>query len=113
MDANLPRNKNITSVSINETLPSDFYLEQNYPNPFNSGTTIRFFLKKDQRVSLEIYNSLGQIVRTLVDDHLPAGWLSLRWDGKDEFGNAVASGIYSCRLCFENAAFSRKMLLIE
>ena len=69
-------------------------LSGNYPNPFNPTTTINFNLKNDSKVSLIIYNVRGQKVRTLVNDDLQAGSHSIVWDGKNESGKSVSSGVY-------------------
>jgi hypothetical protein len=74
-------------------LPTAFALHQNYPNPFNPVTTIRYDLPVTGRVALEVYNILGQKVRTLVNEIQDAGFKSVQWDA----GN-VASGVYFCRL---------------
>ncbi len=78
--------------------PKHFELSQNYPNPFNPTTTIKYALKEDVKVSLKIYNSLGQEVRTLVNEHQNAGFKEIMWDGKNNQGSAVPSGIYMYRL---------------
>ncbi|APF19660.1 Por secretion system C-terminal sorting domain-containing protein [Caldithrix abyssi DSM 13497] len=87
-----------SSVGIQEKLqnqiPRQFALLQNYPNPFNPTTIITYELPKTSRVSLTIYNLLGQKVRTLINTHQPAGQYQVQWDGKDDFGNPLASGIY-------------------
>ena len=81
-------------VAATVSLPEQFHLYQNYPNPFNPETTIRFTLPQAGHVQLVIFNLLGQKVRTLVDGDRKAGFYSLRWDGRVEFGNPAASGIY-------------------
>jgi bacillopeptidase F len=80
--------------------PTDFRLEQNYPNPFNAGTTIPVVIggSATQSVRLDIVNILGQQVRTLIAANLEPGSYSLSWDGRDESGSAVASGVYFSRL---------------
>lgn len=85
----------------------------NRPNPFNAYTEIEFSLPEAGHTSLRIYNINGQLVRTLRDDHLPAGSHMVRWDGLDEAGTRVASGIYFCRLEHEGTAQARKMLLLK
>ncbi len=71
---------------------------QNYPNLFASSTTIQFFLPKPGYTTLKIYNSTGELVRTLVNNRLTAGWHSIIWNGKDNNDRKVASGVYFCRL---------------
>jgi hypothetical protein len=82
-------------VGLNpQTVPATFSLEQNYPNPFNPTTTIYYQLPTPARVSIQIYNLLGQSIRTLTDELNPAGYHHIQWDGRDMLGNLVASGIY-------------------
>jgi len=78
------------------TTPSTgtFAFAQNYPNPFNPKTQIQYELPSDGHVTLKVYNTLGQIVRTLVDEVKPAGVHVVRWDGIDDGGREVASAIY-------------------
>lgn len=90
-----------------------FSLAQNYPNPFNPSTTIRFSLDSAQPASLRIYNSRGQLVRTLVDGVGEAGPQLLVWDGRDDSGNALGSGIYLYRLSVTGKTETRKMILIK
>ncbi len=84
--------------ALTEALPTEFSLSQNYPNPFNPTTTIKYALKERVRVSLKIYDMLGQQVRTLVDDDQNAGFKEVVWDGKNDFGQPVASGVYLYRM---------------
>ncbi len=78
--------------------PGRFGLQQNYPNPFNAGTQIRFGLAAPGHVGLRVYNMLGQLVKTLVDEDLPAGEHQVLWGGVDEQGRPLASGVYFYRL---------------
>jgi len=95
-------------------LPTSFALRQNYPNPFNPTTIISFSLPKRSDVELTIYNMLGQTIRTLLSQSMPAGEYSVTWDGKDKSGSSVASGVYLYRLRV-GAEFSetRKMVLLK
>lgn len=79
-------------------LPDAFILYQNYPNPFNPTTVIRFELPVSNNVTVNIYNILGQRVKTLVDDYIYSGSHIINWDGKNDFGVTVSSGIYFCRM---------------
>jgi hypothetical protein len=81
-----------------ESVPRDFELGQNYPNPFNPGTRIQFSLPSGGEASLTVYNAVGQRVRTLADGRHRPGRYVVDWDGADESGRAVASGIYHYRL---------------
>lgn len=102
-------------------LPNATALLQNYPNPFNPETEIRFDLSRtfEGAVRLEILNVLGQPVRTLVAGHLPPGFHRRIWDGRDERGLRVASGIYFAKLIAlpddgrEKLIAIRKMLLAQ
>lgn len=78
--------------------PADFAVLHNYPNPFNPSTTILFTLPADARVQLHIYNAHGQNVRTLVDGTFTAGPHHVQWDGLDETGERLSSGVYIYRL---------------
>jgi len=75
-----------------------YALFQNYPNPFGSGTTIRYQLPKTGKVTIGIYNLLGERIATLVDEQQKAGHYNAYWNGKDDRGNRIASGIYFCRM---------------
>ena len=77
-----------------EIVPSAFSLSQNYPNPFNPTTVIRYQLPASSEVKLSIYNTTGQLVRTLVNGEMPAGSHAISWDATDNSGQRVASGVY-------------------
>lgn len=110
----------VTGIRPVKQKPSSYVLEQNYPNPFNPSTTVRYYLPEPSRVSLEIYNVLGQGIRTLASaENEEAGYKSLVWDGNDTNGNPVSSGMYII-LLFGNSSvtqshfvFSEKMLLMR
>jgi len=95
------------------TLPKEYALFQNYPNPFNPSTVIKFTLPANAHVELTIYNLLGKKVRTLVTSDLAAGDHSVTWDGLDEIGDGVASGMYLYRLQTGSFVASRKMILMR
>jgi hypothetical protein len=94
-------------------LPIDYALEQNYPNPFNPTTTIEYGLPVDGHVTINVYNVLGQEVRRLVDDDQTAGKHNVLWDGTDDAGAAVATGVYLYRIEAGPFTASRSMLLIK
>jgi hypothetical protein len=79
-----------------------YQLAQNYPNPFNPSTLIRFGLVERGNVQVQIYNHLGQVVRTLAEEEFAAGWHELSWDGRNQSGEAVASGVYFYRLTVQD-----------
>jgi len=91
----------------------DLSLAQNYPNPFNLRTEISLDLPKDGEVSLKIYNLVGQIVRTLVNQKMNQGHYIFFWDGTDQNGREVASGIYFVQLVSKNLVTTRKMVLLK
>jgi hypothetical protein len=94
-------------------IPDRFDLRQNYPNPFNPACNIEYSLPKGSHVSLSIYNILGQKVRTLVNEYQSAGYKSVRWDGKDNLGREVTSGIYFDRIKAGDFVQAKKMVLIR
>lgn len=94
-DAQVP-----TGVPLSEpvSLPADIGLRQNYPNPFNGSTVFEYYLSSPQVVRLEVFNPLGERVRTLVNEFKSVGVYHILWDGLNERGNHVASGVYQVRL---------------
>ena len=94
-------------------LPTDFALEQNFPNPFNPETAIRYALPEAGNVSLIVYNMLGQEVVRLVDANQTPGFYAIQWNGQDELGRSVASGVYLYRLQAEGFSKTHKMLLLK
>ncbi|MCK4956487.1 MAG: T9SS type A sorting domain-containing protein, partial [Candidatus Cloacimonetes bacterium] len=86
---------------------------QNYPNPFNPETTINFSLQEAGDMALEIYNIKGQRVTTLVSSNLEAGKHSVVWNGKDESGRSVVSGIYFYRMRSGKYIETKKMILLK
>lgn len=88
-------------------------LTQNYPNPFNPETTIAFTLKSPAKVRLEIFNSRGQKIRTMVKEQRPAGEHFVVWNGRDNNGDRVGSGVYLYRLSAEERTEHRKMMLLK
>jgi hypothetical protein len=98
-------------VGTQGLIPNSFALFQNYPNPFNPTTQIRFDLAKDADVRLVIYNVMGQEVRTMVAASLPAGSHRIGWNGLDNNGLSVGSGIYVYRITAGGFVQSKKMLL--
>jgi flagellar hook assembly protein FlgD len=110
---------NTTGVGEGEEIPTVFSIGNNYPNPFNPSTVIRYGVPQQSTVSLKIYNVLGQEIATLVDEVKSAGFFTVQWNGTNQFGSEVASGIYL--YLFEAKAVdgsetfkeSKKMLLLE
>ena len=103
-----------TDVSQPETSqPREFALHQNYPNPFNPATEIRYSLPTVAQAKLEIYNVLGEKIRTLIDRKQSDGAYAVNWDGRDDRGERVSSGVYLYRLQTDQAVQTRKMLLVH
>ncbi|MHB8580368.1 MAG: FlgD immunoglobulin-like domain containing protein [Ignavibacteriaceae bacterium] len=106
-----------TSSSLSKVavkiVPDQFALSQNYPNPFNPSTTIKYQLAKDTRVSLTIYDMLGQEVRTLVSSEQSAGYYNVVWDGRNANGYQVSSGVYIYRLQAGSFVQTLKMSLLK
>ncbi len=94
-------------------LPTEFALSQNYPNPFNPSTEIRFALPTNSAVTLEIFNVLGQKVKTLANGPMNAGYQSIIWNGTDETGSGVASGMYFYKLNAGGKTFTKKMMMLK
>jgi uncharacterized repeat protein (TIGR02543 family) len=94
-------------------IPSAYQLDQNYPNPFNAHTAIGYALPQETRVRLVIYNPMGQLVRQLVNKIQPAGYKRVRWDGRDDQGQEVGSGVYLVRLDADLQRFTKKITLMK
>lgn len=93
--------------------PDAFALSQNFPNPFNPETQISYSLPREAHVTLTIFNVLGQKVKTLVDELQDAGYKSIRWDGENDSGNKVSSGIYFYRIQAGDYSQTKRMVLLE
>lgn len=98
---------------ITQALPSSFELLQNFPNPFNPSTTVQFNLPQSSQVEIAIYNILGQEVRLLINESKPAGRHQVTWDGTDNRGKPVTSGLYFYRITTDQYTMSKKMLLLK
>jgi len=105
----------ITEVANEDpiTVPLKTELQGNYPNPFNPTTTIRFAMKDAGNTSVMIYNIKGQLVRTLVQENMKAGYHQVVWNGLDNKGNKAASGLYLYRLQTGKVSSTRKMLMLK
>ena len=96
-----------------DVLPYRFELSQNYPNPFNPVTTIEYSLPTRSHVSIQIYNVLGQKVRTLVDREQAAGSYTITWDGTTTSGQPAATGVYLYHYQAGDHVETKKMLLLK
>jgi hypothetical protein len=93
--------------------PTNFKLEQNYPNPFNPATTIKFAIPTETRVQIAVFDITGRLVKVLIDNVLPAGEYLTVWDGTDQNGFKVSSGIYIYRMYADEFVTSKKMMLAK
>ncbi|UCE17301.1 MAG: VCBS repeat-containing protein [Gemmatimonadota bacterium] len=100
-------------VKAESALPTQYSLTQNYPNPFNPETTIQFAIPISSHVSLAIFNMTGERVKGLIEGERAPGYHSIRWDGTDDYGNTVSSGVYFYRLRAQGFNQSKKMLLVK
>jgi methionine-rich copper-binding protein CopC len=98
---------------LSAALPESFELKQNYPNPFNPSTNIEFTLPVSSVVTLEVFNIMGQRVRTLVNEPLQAGVHQVVWNSCGDDGQRVASGVYFYRIQADQLASTRKMVLLK
>ncbi|GJQ61483.1 MAG: hypothetical protein SCALA702_05360 [Melioribacteraceae bacterium] len=104
----------VTDVKPEVTvIPDEYSLSQNYPNPFNPSTNIKYALPVEGMVSVKVYNMLGQEVKTLVNEVKNAGTYNLNWNGTDNFGSSIASGVYIVRIQANDFVMSRKMVLLK
>ena len=104
----------VTGIADNgNSLPAKFALDQNYPNPFNPSTTIKFSLPENGRAELTVYDILGQRVKSLVSDYLEAGAHEIIWDGSDQSGDDVASGMYLYKLQAGDYSEIKQMTLLR
>ncbi|KAA3618617.1 MAG: T9SS C-terminal target domain-containing protein [Calditrichaeota bacterium] len=107
----------LTTISAvnsgNDLLPARFALEQNYPNPFNPSTTVKYSLAKTSDVRINVYNSLGQLVKVLVDQKQDAGSFEVTWTGRDVAGRIASSGIYFVKMTAGDFKSIKKMTLLK
>lgn len=98
---------------LTENLPPDYMLGQNYPNPFNPSTEIEYFVRRQGHVKLEIFNLLGQKLHTLVDEEKKSGTHRVTWDGTNDLGGSVSTGVYLYRLEADTFEKTNKMILLK
>ena len=100
-------------ASERDALPTEVALDQNFPNPFNPTTTVQFSLPRASRVTLNIYDSLGKHVRTLVSGDYLVGTHTAVWDGTNDQGKILASGVYFYTLSTGQHKSQKKLLLLK
>jgi flagellar hook assembly protein FlgD len=103
---NPPQATPVASTKVNS-------LDQNYPNPFNPQTTIAFSVRDRGVVSLKVYNVAGELVRTLASEEFTAGAHTKVWDGRNDAGQPVSSGVYFYKLVSNNFTQTKKMVLLK
>jgi flagellar hook assembly protein FlgD len=103
----------VSEEEYQENIPNSFALKQNYPNPFNPQTIIEYVLPKGCELEIAIYNILGRKVRTLVKEFQKSGQHRVDWDGKDEEGKEVSSGIYFYQIKTPEFSQAKKMVLLR
>ena len=106
-------NQKIENIILNDYVPSAFKLNQNYPNPFNPITNIDFIINQDSDIKLTIHDIAGNLVKTLVDKKMNQGSYSYTWNGNNDAGFPVASGIYIYTLQSTNFLDSKRMILLK
>ena len=95
------------------SIPLAYHLDQNYPNPFNPTTQIQFGIPQAGNVTLKIYNSVGQLVKTLVDGNMSEGYHQVTWDATDNSGSKLSSGVYFYRITSGTFTQVNKMMLLK
>ncbi len=105
----------VTGINKSETntLPSDYNLEQNYPNPFNPTTNIQYQIPVQSEVSINIYDMLGRLVKTLINGVESKGIHTVAWDGSNNLNQKVSSGIYFYKLSTGNFVSIKKMIMLK
>ncbi len=101
------------SVSTTPTTPSQFVVSQNYPNPFNPSTTFRVSMPTESDLSISIYSIVGEKVRDITYEHVPAGVHEVAWDGRNSSGSIAASGVYFYRVTTGQKTIIQRMLLLK
>lgn len=103
----------IASQKLVEKVIKSFQLYQNYPNPFNPSTTIEYEIPETGLVEINIYNIQGRLVKKLDNSVHQSGTQKIVWNGRDNFGNTTASGVYFCQVKFAGNMLVKKLMLIK
>ncbi len=117
-DKTVEAEEDMVIENANPELPEVFSLSQNYPNPFNPATTIKFQLPEKNgtatvRTVLRVYDILGRLVRTIVDEDMSPGFYTKQWDGLNDKGVGISSGVYFYSIMAGDFRQTKKMLLIK
>ena len=94
-------------------IPNEFSIKDNYPNPFNPETTIEFGLPSEENVTILIFNQIGQLIRTLYENPLSAGYHTITWNGQTDNGEAAPSGVYFLRFSAGEFSSTQKMMMVK
>jgi hypothetical protein len=111
-EGRIAANIQVARFQLGSSVPDEYALHQNYPNLFNAKTMIKYQLPKSGEVSLKIYNSLGQEVRSLIHEEKEAGFHEIHWNGMDDNGSRVSSGIYIYQFQARDFVRIKKMLFL-
>ena len=103
----------LTLQGASVDLPTEFAIGDNYPNPFNPTTTINFALPEEANVTLEVYDTMGRRIATLMSSQLAAGRYETNWNGRNDAGASVASGVYLYRIKAGSFSETKTMLLMK
>ena len=96
-----------------ESIPKKFYLKQNYPNPFNPITFIQYDLPEDVSVNITIYDMMGRVVKTLINDKQTSGYKSIMWNATNDRNDPVSAGLYLYSIKIGGFIHTKKMLLLK
>ena len=102
-----------TLSNEHEITPAVFTLYQNHPNPFNPSTNIGYQLAKNNHVKITIYNTMGKLVKILVDDFQSSGFRTIKWNGRNSNNDNVSSGIYFYSIQSGEFQATKKMILLD
>jgi len=97
----------------NAQIPKEYILNQNYPNPFNPVTTLRYDLPEDANVNITIYDMMGRVVKTLINDQQSAGYRFTQWNATNNAGSPVPAGLYLYMIQAGEFRQTRKMVLLK
>jgi flagellar hook assembly protein FlgD len=103
----------VNTGNIKETNELNLNLKQNYPNPFNPSTNIEYDLSEAGEIKVEIFNVIGELISTIVNEYQRPGKYTVKWDGTDDSGGKAASGVYFYRVTSNEKLQTRKMILLR